>query len=75
MRDFEEKPIPTTSMDYVDMYIGFRDYLNAMKNVVTVSSPPPPFSPFAILAGFDGQLWIVYQNEYGSVFHRLEENI
>lgn len=75
MCDFSAGEIPTTSMEYVDMYIDFKDYLESMKNVLTVSNPPEPFSPFTILSGFDGQLWIVYQNEYGSVFHLIDETI
>lgn len=75
MCDFSIDDIPDGSLDYSDMYIGFNNYLKKMKPIIKVSNPPAPHSPFTILVGCDGQLWVVYKNEYGSIFHRLEEKL
>lgn len=65
--------IPESTIDYADMYLEYQDYFRKMKTVIKVLAPKTPAGPFAVLLGYDGTMWVVFRNEFGSVFHKLQK--
>lgn len=62
--------IPKNTIDYADMYNEYTLYLKTMKTVLNgVAIKGIPHC--ALLIGTDGQLWIAYRDEFGSVFRKV----